>query len=161
MEKSQFTFSFNQKFKVMPSAGRVILTMYWYSQGVLLAHFQKHGENVNSASYCEVLLTLRGTICRQHLGHLARGVLLHHDNARPHTAWAILERIQERQLELLEEHPPYSPDLAPSWLPSVWSAKILPWWQRQQSKDFYAAGFDALIKRWDRCINVGGGYVKK
>jgi hypothetical protein len=32
---------------------------------------------------------------------------------------------------------------------------------RQQSKDFYAAGFDALVKRWDKCINVGGGYVVK
>jgi hypothetical protein len=28
-------------------------------------------------------------------------------------------------------------------------------------KDFYAAGFDALVKRWDKCINVGGGYVEK
>jgi hypothetical protein len=34
-------------------------------------------------------------------------------------------------------------------------------WLRQQSKDFYAAGFDALVKRWDKCINVGGGYVMK
>jgi hypothetical protein len=34
-------------------------------------------------------------------------------------------------------------------------------WLRQQSKDFYAAGFDALIKRWGKCINVGGGYVDK
>jgi hypothetical protein len=30
---------------------------------------------------------------------------------------------------------------------------------RQQSKDFYAAGFDALVKRWDKYISVGGGYV--
>jgi hypothetical protein len=30
---------------------------------------------------------------------------------------------------------------------------------RQQSKDFDAAGIDALIKRWDKCINVSGGYV--
>jgi hypothetical protein len=28
-------------------------------------------------------------------------------------------------------------------------------WLRQQSNDFYAAGFDALVKRWDKCINVG------
>jgi hypothetical protein len=28
------------------------------SQGILLAHFQKYGENVNSISYCEVLLKL-------------------------------------------------------------------------------------------------------
>jgi hypothetical protein len=34
-------------------------------------------------------------------------------------------------------------------------------WLRQQSKDFYVAGFDALVKRRDKCINVGGGYVEK
>jgi hypothetical protein len=28
-------------------------------------------------------------------------------------------------------------------------------------KNFNAAGFDALIKRWDKCISVGGGYVEK
>jgi hypothetical protein len=32
---------------------------------------------------------------------------------------------------------------------------------RQQSKEFHAAGFDALVKRWNKCINVGGGYVEK
>jgi hypothetical protein len=32
---------------------------------------------------------------------------------------------------------------------------------KQQSEDFYAVGFDALVKRWDKCINVGGGYVDK
>jgi hypothetical protein len=34
-------------------------------------------------------------------------------------------------------------------------------WPRQQSEDFCAAGFEALVKRWDKCINVGGGYVEK
>jgi hypothetical protein len=34
-------------------------------------------------------------------------------------------------------------------------------WTRQQSKDFYAAGFDGLVNRWDKCINVGGGFVEK
>jgi hypothetical protein len=34
-------------------------------------------------------------------------------------------------------------------------------WLRQQSKDFYAAGFDALGKRWNKCISVGGRYVEK
>jgi hypothetical protein len=32
--------------------------MFWDSQGVLLTHFQKHGKNMNSASYCEVLVKL-------------------------------------------------------------------------------------------------------
>jgi hypothetical protein len=34
-------------------------------------------------------------------------------------------------------------------------------WLRQQSKDSYAVDFDALVKRWDKCINVGGGYFEK
>jgi hypothetical protein len=34
-------------------------------------------------------------------------------------------------------------------------------WRRQQSKYFYAVGFDTLVKRWDKRINVGGGYVEK
>jgi hypothetical protein len=34
-------------------------------------------------------------------------------------------------------------------------------WLSQQSKDFYAEGFDALLKRWDTCINVGGWSVEK
>jgi hypothetical protein len=34
-------------------------------------------------------------------------------------------------------------------------------WLRQQSKDLYAVGFNTLIKRWDKCISVGGGYVEK
>jgi hypothetical protein len=34
-------------------------------------------------------------------------------------------------------------------------------WLSQQSKDFYAAGFDALVKRVDKYINIGGGYIEK
>jgi hypothetical protein len=34
-------------------------------------------------------------------------------------------------------------------------------WLRQKSKNFYPAGFDALVKRWVKCIIVGGGYVEK
>jgi hypothetical protein len=34
-------------------------------------------------------------------------------------------------------------------------------WLRQWSKDYYAAVFETLVKRWDMCINVVGGYVKK
>jgi histone-lysine N-methyltransferase SETMAR len=56
---------------------------------------------------------LQDAICRKLSGQPARGVLLHYDNVRPHTAQATQGRIQELQWELLE-HPPYSLDLAPS-----------------------------------------------
>jgi hypothetical protein len=31
---------------------------------------------------------------------------------------------------------------------------------RQQSKNFHAAGFDALVKRWDKRTSAGGGHVE-
>jgi hypothetical protein len=33
-------------------------------------------------------------------------------------------------------------------------------WLRQQSKDVYAASFDALAKRWNKCISFGGEYIE-
>jgi hypothetical protein len=39
-------------------------------------------------------------------------------------------------------------------------AQVLKW-LRKQSEDFYVADFHALVKRWDKCINVGEGYVEK
>jgi hypothetical protein len=48
-----------------------MFTVFWDSQEVLLAHFQKRGENVNSSLYCgEVLLTLLDAIRRKHTGQL-------------------------------------------------------------------------------------------
>jgi histone-lysine N-methyltransferase SETMAR len=89
-----------------------MLTVYSDFQRVLLAHFQKHGESLNSVSHCEVLWKLWNSICRKLACKLAREVLLHHDNAGPHTIRATQERIQELQWEL--QHLPYSPDLAHS-----------------------------------------------
>jgi hypothetical protein len=104
----------NKSLRLRHKRGRLCLPcVFWDSRGVLSAHFQKHGESVNSASYCEVLLKLRDAIRREYSGQLARGALLHHGNARPHTARATQERIQELRWELLE-HPPYSPGLSPS-----------------------------------------------
>jgi hypothetical protein len=74
------------------------------------------------------------------------------------------------------EHPPCSADLAPSDFHLIGplrnrlsdkhfiddEVEMEVWkWLRQQSKDFYTAGLDALVKQWDKCINVGGGYVAK
>jgi hypothetical protein len=60
-----------KNFKVTTLAWKVMLTVFWDFRGVLLAHFQKRGENVNFASYCEVLLKLRDAIRRKLTGQLA------------------------------------------------------------------------------------------
>jgi hypothetical protein len=109
------------------------------------------------------------------LANWEREVLLHHDNARPHTARATQGRIQELHSKLLE-HPTYSPDLVPNQFHMFRPLKNylgvkrfadgeveteVQKWLRQQSKSIYPAGFDALVKRWVKCSNVSGGYVEK
>jgi hypothetical protein len=57
----------SKRFVVTPSAGKFMLTVLWDCQGVVLTHFQKRGDYVNSASCCEA-------IRRKLLGQLARRV---------------------------------------------------------------------------------------
>jgi hypothetical protein len=54
----------SSKFKFTPPAGKFVLASIRDSQGVLLPHFQKPGENVNSALHCEALLKFRDAIRR-------------------------------------------------------------------------------------------------
>jgi hypothetical protein len=44
-----------------------------------------------------------------------------------------------------------------NWVDEEVETKVRKW-LKQQSKDFYVAGFDAQVRRWDKCISVGGEY---
>jgi hypothetical protein len=65
--------SATEKFKVTstPSTGKIMLNVFWDSQGVLFAHFQKRGENATSAWCRQDLLKLRDAIRRKSPGQLA------------------------------------------------------------------------------------------
>ena len=102
-----------QTFKVTPSAGNVVFTMFWFCQGVLLTEFQQHVHTVKSASYCTILTKLRAPIRRKRPGLLTKGMLLLHENARPHSANQTTAMLRSFKWQVLQ-HPPYSPDLAPS-----------------------------------------------
>ncbi|GBN02036.1 Mariner Mos1 transposase [Araneus ventricosus] len=142
----------------------------------VLAKFGKIGEAVNAQSYCDVLFKLQTAIRSKRPGLLCRRVLFHHDNVRPHIAHLTQDTIANFGWSVLQ-HPPYSPDLATSDFhlfgplkqhlggkhfaddDDVQHEVLL--WMRQQPKEFYAAGIGALIKRWDKCINIDGDYVEK
>jgi histone-lysine N-methyltransferase SETMAR len=69
---------------------------------------------VKSATYADLLKNrLRPAMKPKQRGLLSRGVLLQHDNSRPHTARSTVATTQDLSFECLP-HPPYSPDLAPS-----------------------------------------------
>ena len=164
------------KFKVFPSAGKLMATVFWDMKGVLLVEFQEHGRTVTAASYCSLLKRLKAAIKNKRPGLLTQGVLLFHDNARPHTAHMTLEAINNLGFELLS-HPPYSPDLALSdyhlfgpmkkalggqkFVSNLAAQNAVYQWIEQQPTSFFASGIEKLVPRWDKCLNALGGYVEK
>ena len=74
-------------------------------------------------------------------------------------------------------HPPYSPDLAPSdyylfqnlkshlrgtrfWEDDELKAATEAWFE-DQIDDFYFKGIDCLKEKWAKCIEVKGDYIEK
>ncbi|KAL4113476.1 hypothetical protein QTP88_017091 [Uroleucon formosanum] len=94
------------------------------------------------------------------------------DELRPKTQ----EKIEEFRWELFN-HPPYSPDLAPSdyflflhfkkWLGGqrfendMELKNAVENWFNSQAASFYAEGLRKLVKRYEKCLEVNGNYVEK
>jgi hypothetical protein len=99
-----------------------------------------------------------------------------HDNARPHIANRKRESLRRYNWKVLD-HPPYRPDLAPSDFHLFEPFKkhldgrrfatdgevqqaVMSWLQALDT-DFFYAGIDALLYRWDKCFGMYGDYVEK
>ncbi|GFU49760.1 histone-lysine N-methyltransferase SETMAR [Trichonephila clavipes] len=73
----------------------------------------KQGKIINANLYCNQLDKLNAVI-KQKRPALAfrKGIVFHHDNARPHTAMVTHQKLNALGWEVLG-HPPYSPGIAP------------------------------------------------
>jgi len=114
MQWKHMSFPSSKKSKSRPSAGKLLLTVFWDSQGPILEHCMGKGITVTSVNYCNMLRNvLRPAIRSKRRRSLTQGILLLHDNACPHTAHITINTIRQLNWEVLE-HPAFSPDLAPS-----------------------------------------------
>jgi histone-lysine N-methyltransferase SETMAR len=107
-------------------------------------------------------------------GKLSRGVLMLHDNARPHAAHATRDTLPRFGWGVLD-NPPYSPELSPCnyhvFGPLKKTLKgrrfnsdeavreAVEQWFIQQPVFFFAEGITKLVQRWDKCLNSGGQYL--
>lgn len=164
------------KAKPLITCRKLMCTVFWDRHGVLLVDFMARGQTVNTARYCETLRKLRRAIQNKRRGMLRDGILLIHDNARPHTAHDTQQCLMELRWEVFD-HPPYSPDLAPSdfhlfkHLKSFLAGKqfrdddeirsVVIQWLQSQAASFFDKGIQTLVPRYDKCLNNGGTYVEK
>ena len=120
--------------------------------------------------------SLRPAIRTRRRGLLSRGVILLHDNARPHSAAKTVETLQDLRFEVLE-HPPYSPDLAPSDFHLFGPLKealrgrrfstdeevkeAVHEWLGSMPESFFSEGIKQLVRRWNKCCERNGDYIEK
>ena len=151
-----------KKFKTLPSAGKVMCTVFWDRKGVILLDFLEPGQTINSDRYIVTLTKLRARISRVR-PEKKTTFLLQHDNARPHTSLKTVENIANLGWTVLP-HPPYSPDLAPSNFHLFGPMKdglrgqhfpsndvivrAVKQWATSAGADFYECGMQALVHRW-------------
>jgi len=153
-----------------------MLTIFWDVNGPILVHFQEKSQNVTSARYSDMLVNeLKPAIRSKRRGLLSKRVLLLHDNARPHTAAHTVDTLRALKFEVLE-HPPYSPDLAPSAFHLFGPMKehcrgqkfaddevieAVQSWLKATPKSFFLEGIRNLVDRWTKCVAKQWDYVEK
>ncbi|KAJ4439139.1 hypothetical protein ANN_15096 [Periplaneta americana] len=158
------------------STTKLMAAVFWDTKGILLVEFLERNATINAERYCNILTSLKRAIQNKRRDMLNPGVIFLHDNTRPHTACRTATKLQEFNWKVLD-HPPCSPDFAPSdyhlfmhmktWLGSKrldddeeLKTSVVGWLQ-SQAAEFYDCGISKLVKRYDKCLNVTGNYVEK
>lgn len=137
---------------------KVLLSVWWDCRGIIFFELLPRGETITTDKYCEQLTRLNVELQEKRPILVNRkGVIFHQDNARPHVS-------QQKELtwEILQ-HPPYSPDIAPSdfhlfqslqnslhgeKFDSIEAVKnYLTTFFEGKSRNFYQEGIRKLVKR--------------
>ena len=96
------------KFAHTLSAQKVMCTVFWNRQGILLNDFLSIDETVNAECYCKTLQKLWRAIQNKRCRRLSASVVLLNDNARLHTARQSIHLLLEFTWEVLNHACPVS-----------------------------------------------------
>ena len=89
-----------------------MLSAWWHWKEIVHHELLEPGQTINSTLYYQQLMRLKQTIKKKRPELInKKGVVFHHDNARPYISLVTRQKLRELGWEVLM-HPPYSPDLA-------------------------------------------------
>ena len=134
------------------------------------------GQTINAEYYSSLLVQLRDILKEKHREKVSKGVLFLHDIVSAHRALATQKKLTYLSFQCLD-HPPYSPDLAPSdyHLFSGTKKKQLKGSHFSsdteviaaaetlldgQLSDFFLSSLQKLEQRAKKCIELRGKYVE-
>lgn len=102
-----------KKFRVQKSAGKVLASVFWDSRGVIMVDYIEKGKSITGEYYSSLLTRLHKKIVETRDKKFSKEVLFLQDNAPAHKSRIAMNTIHDLGFKTLD-HPPYSPDLAPS-----------------------------------------------
>jgi histone-lysine N-methyltransferase SETMAR len=85
--------------------------VFWDAEGILFDYLEK-GKTITGEYYSNLLTRLDKKVCEERPSLQKKKIIFHQDNAPAHKS--VLAMGNVRDLHYESEHPPYSPDLAPS-----------------------------------------------
>ena len=154
---------------------KVLLSIWWDWKGPVYYELLPKNKTINSEIYCEQLQRLSDSIQQKRPELVNRkGVVFHHDNARPHISLITRQKLLDLRWDVLP-HPSYSPDLAPSDFHLFRSLQNslngiafsneglikehLERFFAEKNADFYLRGIMKLPQRWQKVIDQNGEYI--
>nr|BAO79476.1 transposase [Amegilla dulcifera]BAO79481.1 transposase [Amegilla dulcifera]BAO79484.1 transposase [Amegilla dulcifera] len=154
---------------------KIMLSVWRDYKGILYFELMPQNQTINSNVHVQQLAKLNDAIQEKRpILSNRKGVVFHHDNAKPYTSLVTRQKLLELGWDVLS-HPPYSPNLSPSdyhlfrSMQNSLNGKIFNnaddirshLIQFFDSKDqkFYERGFFTLPERWQKVIDKNGQYL--
>jgi len=82
-----------KKFQVQKSTGKVLASIFWDQDGILLIDYLPKGQTINAVYYSSLLVQLKDILKEKCCGKVTEAVLFLHDNAPAHRALATQKKL--------------------------------------------------------------------
>uniref|UniRef100_A0A0A9XWE4 Mariner Mos1 transposase n=1 Tax=Lygus hesperus TaxID=30085 RepID=A0A0A9XWE4_LYGHE len=164
-----------KKSKLEHTKGKIMVTVFWDSKGVLLVDFLPRGEIITGEKYRVLLKNLRTVLRRKRRGTRREKIFIH-DSVGPHSEPGTKSLVRTFDWDDFCIQP-CSPDLNPSdfyIFPALEAhlqdqqfskdeaiRKEANRWLQEKDSQWYNEGLQELTARLRKCIEVQGDYVEK
>jgi len=93
-----------KKFECKKSAGKILASIFWDQEGILLIDYLPNGQTINAEYYSSLLVQLKDILKEKSCGKVTEGVFFLHDNAPAHRALATQKKLAYLGFQCLD-HP--------------------------------------------------------
>jgi len=94
-----------KKFRVQKSNAKVLVSIFWDQDGILLIEYLPKGQTINSEYYSSLLVQMKDILKEKCCGKVIKGVLFLQDNAPAHQALATQKKLAYPGFQCLITHP--------------------------------------------------------